>query len=698
MTVLVLAIISAVGAATYYPRYNSAQRYGTGGQILVSSRASIWVYSTGTNTLVQLYSNATGSTLSQPVIADNYGNYTYYATSGWYDEVIVGPAGTSPVTLVNVPIGMTQDRANMTVYGSSIHTMLSTVGSSSITVVVSTSITVNDAFVIPSNISIQVVKGGLFVKSGSGTLTINGPFNAGLYQVFSGFSSGDVTFGSGSVNYISDSWFGMKNDGLDASASTNNDAINVLIASAINIRHIKFRGGTYVFSNTILFHELYGTDYIVEGERNLLAGADAGLHGTKFRVAGSGNAATTLLEIRGVQHATFRSITLQGNNDNVDSHRSLYGIYLQQAVGQQVSTSNTFDDFQIFQFATGIRIGSATWNHGSNDYMIFNNLYMSLCNIGIHQTWPNAIGSIFNNSQVVNTTIGLAIGGSISPAAVNGYTPAAEVANSQTGSITINGMVWGHNATNVHFYNYCESLLINNARIENSMQFISSQAGIGSGARIGGQLNIIGGVFTAQTNPDGTPIIGPPPVLVDSINSVNNFMGFDFGGYTDTIPTPFKFAYAGVVNFDGCRFIGNAFLTDGTALGDSYTVKNCMYWNGAAYIPTSGSASAIHTLLTTTNDTAIVAIPAGTNLTQYKIESSFLASNAGQTVQIHATWEDALSINNDVDLYNAAVGRNGTFFVPTYSLISAGTGTITVKAKSTVGNVTWISSTISQIK
>lgn len=55
--------------------------------------------------------------------------------------------------------------------------------------------------------AVKVIKGGSFTKASTYILTINGPFEAGLYQVFSGFSAGNVTFGAGSVKEVYPEWW-----------------------------------------------------------------------------------------------------------------------------------------------------------------------------------------------------------------------------------------------------------------------------------------------------------------------------------------------------------------------------------------------------------------------------------------------------------------------------------------------------------
>jgi len=61
---------------------------------------------------------------------------------------------------------------------------------------------------VPSNIGIWMEHGAIL--DGAGTLTINGPFEAGLYQVFG--SSITVIFGAGAVKEVYPQWRGAKGD------------------------------------------------------------------------------------------------------------------------------------------------------------------------------------------------------------------------------------------------------------------------------------------------------------------------------------------------------------------------------------------------------------------------------------------------------------------------------------------------------
>jgi hypothetical protein len=106
LTILIVIALVSSAYAGAYQRTDAAYKYGTGGFVMASIKAKVWVYQAGTQTLATIYSNSGGTTTTtNPVTADSYGNYSYYADAGFYDEVIVGPAGTAPVCKTGIVIG-----------------------------------------------------------------------------------------------------------------------------------------------------------------------------------------------------------------------------------------------------------------------------------------------------------------------------------------------------------------------------------------------------------------------------------------------------------------------------------------------------------------------------------------------------------------------------------------------------------------
>ncbi|MRR05882.1 MAG: hypothetical protein EG828_02895 [Deltaproteobacteria bacterium] len=100
------------------------------------------------------------------------------------------------------------------------------------TIVVSSVITVND-LTIPSNIVLQVVRGGGFIIEKDKTLTINGPFEAGLFQIFQG--TGRVA----GLKSVHPEWWGARRDGTTDDGEAIRNATSCVNASG---------GGSVIFS------------------------------------------------------------------------------------------------------------------------------------------------------------------------------------------------------------------------------------------------------------------------------------------------------------------------------------------------------------------------------------------------------------------------------------------------------------------
>jgi hypothetical protein len=66
--------------------------------------------------------------------------------------------------------------------------------------------------IVNSNISLKPERGAILTIANTKTLTINGPIDAGLYQVFACTSSGKVDFGEGSVEKVYPEWWGIATD------------------------------------------------------------------------------------------------------------------------------------------------------------------------------------------------------------------------------------------------------------------------------------------------------------------------------------------------------------------------------------------------------------------------------------------------------------------------------------------------------
>jgi len=136
-----------------------------------------------------------------------------------------------------IPELLGDDIVNVNNYAS-LPAALSIIGTSPVTLMVCANITVSTAVSIPSNITVWVNGSGKFTKSGAGTITFNGPFDAPLRQVFSGFAAGDIAFARGSVSEIFLQWFGAKGDGATADDAPIVNAMSAVTVSGIPIKVI----------------------------------------------------------------------------------------------------------------------------------------------------------------------------------------------------------------------------------------------------------------------------------------------------------------------------------------------------------------------------------------------------------------------------------------------------------------------------
>ena len=193
-----------------------------------------------------------------------------------------------------------------------------------------------------------VLPGGSFTKASTYTLTINGLFEAGLHQVFFGFSAGDVTFGTGVVEEISIAWFGAKVDG------TTNDTTAIDIALyAANVS-----GSTLTAQP--------GTCLITPGGLTSQVKCSIYAPNTIFKAATNAGAALFSInysESLGFALKTFNIKKLQGYNNTTLTGNGLYFVQ---------SDYSRFIIREIRDFAVGVYLDGSTNNAhiACNDFEI----------------------------------------------------------------------------------------------------------------------------------------------------------------------------------------------------------------------------------------------------------------------------------------------------------------------------------------
>lgn len=137
---------------------------------------------------------SSGLTLPDP--AYNAGKVLRFNAAG--TEIEAGDIGGS---------GLTINMAKFSDYAT-VAAMISTIGSTEKTVIGDSVLSLTANTVFPSTLHVVMQKGGSIAQTGAYTLTINGSFDAPVFQVFSGFSPHQITFAAGAVDAARPEWWG----------------------------------------------------------------------------------------------------------------------------------------------------------------------------------------------------------------------------------------------------------------------------------------------------------------------------------------------------------------------------------------------------------------------------------------------------------------------------------------------------------
>lgn len=110
---------------------------------------------------------------------------------------------------------------------------------------------IDDNLTIPSTIHLIIDNGAILTIASGKTLTINGPFDAGIYQVFSG--AGSVSFGAGHVKEVYPQWWGAVGDDSTDNAVAFQSAIDALQGAIVEVPSGIYRLGSMITNdNSVL--------------------------------------------------------------------------------------------------------------------------------------------------------------------------------------------------------------------------------------------------------------------------------------------------------------------------------------------------------------------------------------------------------------------------------------------------------------
>jgi hypothetical protein len=133
-------------------------------------------------------------------------------------------------------------------YGSTIQSSVAAIGSTPTTLRIPPGTwNILENLTIPANINLKVEQGAILSLGEGVTLTINGPLEAGSYQIFSCTGSGKAVFSARTMRDALPQWWGATGAGI----ATHDDTAAIQAALNSGAPRVVFNGGTYGVSASL---------------------------------------------------------------------------------------------------------------------------------------------------------------------------------------------------------------------------------------------------------------------------------------------------------------------------------------------------------------------------------------------------------------------------------------------------------------
>lgn len=259
--------------------------------------------------------------------ATSYKGYIGGDDINWWDGVLrtfdrrISTGGTITLNKIGEAVDVLEVYGNGDSYTSaSIQTAISSVGTTNtVGLILQPGIwTISTATTIPSNITLIVPPGAILTKSGSGTLTINGPFDAGPYKIFSNFNTG-VTFIA--IEKVYPEWWGENT----VPGTTDMTAEIQAASDSMTNPHIHFRGETYLVTTSLDF-----TNNNNGGYRGYMLSGE-GTHASIILLQTNGAPG---LDFTGTSYCVFEDFAIKGSSTNSPN----VGLLFARQTGPSVSS------------------------------------------------------------------------------------------------------------------------------------------------------------------------------------------------------------------------------------------------------------------------------------------------------------------------------------------------------------------------
>jgi len=238
-----------------------------------------------------------------------------------------------------------------------LRSVLNWVESEEVTIVVNEDSPVDYSDTVASNEAIKVVPGGCLSISAGVTLTINGPFEAGLYQVFSG--DGSVSFGDGAVKEVYPQWWG---ENTTPGTTDMTERIQKAIDSISGEGVIFLGSEDYALSSSGLSETYYNSGASVTADTGCLILRD-GIHlvgsgeGTVLKPA---DPADTAIYVVAYEDAGVHNLKIDSSWVATDAGHGIFQVYKTDVADATISNL-TFENLWIVNvggYAVGLQNGT----------------------------------------------------------------------------------------------------------------------------------------------------------------------------------------------------------------------------------------------------------------------------------------------------------------------------------------------------
>ncbi len=209
---------------------------------------------------------------------------------------------------------------------------------------------ITDDVTITSNINLIVPPGASLSITAGKTITINGPFSAGTYQVFS--TTGTVIFGSLATKEVLPHWWG----GVGDANTDNYAAFAAAIASLPNGGKIYIPAGRYKLTDELAVHS--GLTIKGAGHVNYYYGVPSGSETPTFLYQDTNSKA--IFTLAGVSEIHLSDMSLSANpNPTTSPHASRIGIDMESSGADGLFTV-TIDRITFYDLDKGISVNDTT--------------------------------------------------------------------------------------------------------------------------------------------------------------------------------------------------------------------------------------------------------------------------------------------------------------------------------------------------